>query len=770
MKFKHILFLFFLIKYNSSQECPNIESVKKTACESINVGSNNKCYYIGPNNCKQAEKYSKCSDYTTSNPEDFEEEICNSISFKNNKCIVSGESACIPKKKTCTEYKSEDEDVCSELDAENLTHECTLINGNCQSILKCSLINVETDCTPEKTSNQCIWKNIEGTNKCSELTICEDYKGTNENICSSINVGNDKKCIYSSEPDSDGNRCHEKGKTCEDYYYISDGPGCEDYSPTNNSMICITPETEGKCIEQFKDCETYDLKRTDDELTLNKKICEDIKPLKSDSSSNDDFDYFSNCTLTSGECKRIPKTTCNEFNIKKNCEDFNGLNDKENKMCAFVGGLCKEVYKLCKSDLTGKACTGIELYSIDTHQIDYSRVCIEDGSCKVKEFSVCSDYNNNEVYCNNVLSNDKKCAFIGNECKEQLKTCDKSVTDREKCESIKIIEGDYKDYYKCVLDKDKECIPKKLMCEGSPGTNDEECKQYETSDTNKFCIYDSNSKCKEIYKYCSDYNGKDITKDKAPCESIIPYDESGSLPLPTHKCEFITNVGCVKKAKACNEAHTDIECTNMTPSDKDNMKCIFYEGKCNEQYKTCENYNLNCQSNNKVVDETICKNIKLESNSQKCVYTPKDGETPAKCETKSISCSDYNNFLMNVCQSFSPTTQTKCLYSNSACTKESKTCLELSITQEDITDDICKNAKTSNDNKECKLKANKKGCEEKDKPQGGSDSEESGSGESGSGESGSGESNSGSGEEAGNNSACKNLVSYLLFVMIYLLY
>ena len=758
MKFKYILFLLFLVNYISSQECPTIEVVKKTVCENINVGSNKKCYYID-SDCIEEGIFSDCSKYApTSN---FNNKICESITYRNNKCVGDG-TTCTSRKKTCSEYNSKDQDVCSELDSGDSKNECTLINGKCQSILKCSKITVETDCDPDTTSGKCIW--IESSGKCSDLNVCESYKGENSNICTSIDIGSSDKCIYSSTADNDGNKCHTP-TTCEDY-----DTNCSSRSTTDDKKLCILSQTENKCIEQFKTCEIYN------SLSSGKSgdICIAIKPLKLNPNNNNDFDTSSKC-IWKKENDSDESESC--LRVKKECSDIQDPNEcftytpeTQNAICIYDNNNgCKEVYTSCQLNTEGSACKAVQIYDSTKRVIDYSKYCeFTSPTCDQKTYSKCDDYNQEKTsdtsYCFNIKlnKNNRKCAFVNSECVEQPQTCDETETDREKCKEIILINDEDK-YYECDMDKDK-CKKKQKLCSEYEGNDEKECQKYAASDTNRYCAI-VNEKCIEQYKYCSDYELTGVNSDNPEsgiysddtlCKLIIPYDDNGN-PLKTHKC-VLSEVGCMREIKRCGDALSAEECEYMTPENIENKTCVYYNGLCSEQFKSCEKYYEETFSN------VNCNNIHLPNyTTKKCIAEDN------KCKTENIGCDDYDNAFINNCDNINAqlTTGTKCEFSGTTCTIKKKTCSELAETNEEITDDICKSATTSND-KECTLKSDKYGCVEISK---GNSNTNTGGGEEES-KPNNGENNGENNEENNekNNSKFEVYLSKLLFITICLLY
>ena len=89
---------------------------------------------------------------------------------------------------------------------------------------------------------------------------------------------------------------------------------------------------------------------------------------------------------------------------------------------------------------------------------------------------------------------------------------------------------------------------------------------------------------------------------------------------------------------------------------------------------------------------------------------------PNKCETQQKKCDDFKvEDYIDLCYDISLLSPgKKCVYSNSACSEISRTCLELSAGP--ITEEICGAAPTSDSNsKICGLKNDGTGCEEVEK-------------------------------------------------------
>lgn len=95
----------------------------------------------------------------------------------------------------------------------------------------------------------------------------------------------------------------------------------------------------------------------------------------------------------------------------------------------------------------------------------------------------------------------------------------------------------------------------------------------------------------------------------------------------------------------------------------------------------------------------------------KCIFNP----DIKKCEKIQKDLDEINSInKTEICNNYIAFTGKKCEYINSECIELDKTCLEMNL-ESDLSDTICRNAKTSKANKKCRLKNDYLGCEERDK-------------------------------------------------------
>ena len=279
--------------------------------------------------------------------------------------------------------------------------------------------------------------------------------------------------------------------------------------------------------------------------------------------------------------------------------------------------------------------------------------------------------------------------------------------DESYCYNIYLAE-----YKQCII-KDNKCVE---IFTGCPGTAEklskENCEAIDLGEYYLLCKY--NEKDNGCYKELKDCS---LGKDEASCKSIILYEEDVGrvYTKKSAKCVWEKD-SCVENPKVCGDAPNAAECSLITPTSS-NKKCIYLNGQCKEQYEDCEAYNNN---EKETIEQTVCESIVLGDTSCKCVF---QSGTPDKCvqQKKYSTCSEFKkDDYEYVCTSYgsiapiSLSIDYKCAYSNSACSEVQKTCLELS-NEPDADEDICESSPTSAYNKYCSLKADKSGCEEKEK-------------------------------------------------------
>ena len=499
-------------------------------------------------------------------------------------------------------------------------------------------------------------------------------------------------CVFSDT------KCLTTEKQCEHYF-----PECWNFIPSDPNKMCVNKGN--KCEEQYKNCKLYN----DNEVNKNKNDCEAIKLYRYGiiqiSSSF--------CVFENEKCVQKNKK-CEEIIIQDECQEQEL--DDEDKECIFFytnlkdhSGICKTVLKNCAAydkipNKTEKGCKDFRYYYYDGGDIKYTHKCYyEEGTCKEKKVEKCEDSDNDEDFCNHMIINyPKKCIFKNNICVETYGYCPNIEMTKEECESIKL---NY-EYQKCGLNENNKCVSMYKNCLEYKGDDMEyNCQYLETSDETKKCFYEKGA-CVEKYIQCNGYKGN-VT---SICESIIPYKNKYTSLETSHKCIIKNennNLFCSMEAKECKEAITREQCLNeiIPPTDK---KCIYINGQCKEEYIDCDAYS----NSGSEIDKDICESIILSDKLvYKCIFNP----DIKKCEKIQKDLDEINSInKTEICNNYIAFTGKKCEYINSECIELDKTCLEMNF-ESDLNDTICRNAKTSNANKKCRLKKDYLGCKEKDK-------------------------------------------------------
>ena len=308
----------------------------------------------------------------------------------------------------------------------------------------------------------------------------------------------------------------------------------------------------------------------------------------------------------------------------------------------------------------------------------------------------CSNYRS-EIICidENLEDSNQRC-FINDkdECVKKYINCPK-FSKKEVCNSINLVPSNKI----CIYDEKEEiCILHYKDCSVYKGNNKDICmNNYDSLDKDKKCFME-NGKCVAKYIYCENYTDTNAEY----CSSIIPHNAKRESVGSTYKCIMGENNRCVRKRKECKDLKTFEECQFFEISLTQN--CAFINGKCIEQYKTCENYN----NNGNEIKENECNSIILEDETSKCVFDQ------GKCEKKKKMCSDFNieNYITKCSGISEKFTYKKCIYSDSICKDVNRTCLEITSK---TTYDICINAEVSDpDSRRC-IPRKSNGCEEIDK-------------------------------------------------------
>ena len=371
-----------------------------------------------------------------------------------------------------------------------------------------------------------------------------------------------------------------------------------------------------------------------------------------------------NQCFTTTSCSQVDDTECDdakppEFNKYKcvpggdnnkckqdykTCEDYKPLQGDtcedlyagENQRCMLASSgtkPCISYYNKCENVPSSNL---LEKCSINIPS-DFKLKCVVDNTQCVEEARECSNevFKYNETLCPTLtpVNTKKACVFKSGECKEDWIKCENyDGSNQEECENILTYDTQSKTFnnlVKCVYDatKDVKCETKPKLCEDYiKGSNlgEETCLSYQAEDPNqKRCLYDSNEdECYEEFLTCALYNSlADNLKTKENCEKIILKDLS-------KKCIFNeVNKQCSQVDKVCSDykvGQTEEFCTSII-FDNLNNHCQFSGTKCIEKYNRCEDY--------KGTNKKICETIVLPHTT--CILR-KD----QKCEESKLKCSE----------------------------------------------------------------------------------------------------------------------------------
>ena len=271
------------------------------------------------------------------------------------------------------------------------------------------------------------------------------------------------------------------------------------------------------------------------------------------------------CYSDLGRCRSIQKT-CSEARNADECKLIakTGVSDLEKKVCAFIGGYCREVFKYC-SDYRGTGsteCERITPYDKSGENIDFT------SQCKIKSSSIgcekvtkeCSVADGNPILCEKISkkiknNNIKYCAYVNNQyCREHYKNCEDIVISDVTTDSGVCTSNHPESYFttgKCVI-KDDKCVTSESCHTITP-----------SSDLRYFC--ESNPNCSYIYtSSIFDYT---CNKTEKSCSSIKFYTESEENEALCQSIEVINpNKICSLKSdkSGCEEILKDSSFTSSS--------------------------------------------------------------------------------------------------------------------------------------------------------------------------------------------------------------
>ena len=290
--------------------CSDYESnLDKKYCTNIYLTNYKKCVFKD-NKC--VEKYITCPETN----EDITEDACESIKpvDESKKCIYEGSNKCTEKIKECSEYKGTDSYDCQKCTSSEADKKCFLENGKCVA----------------------------------KYTECDKYLGNNAEECkkiiphgtNGIYLGETNKCIMGAT------NCEITLKECDE---VNSYQECNSLSaaklvlPGNKNCVF----KDGKCKEQYKNCETYN----NDVEIVDKDICESIV-------MSNDIGYRCQYIESGGtrSCTKVTKQ-CSDFKAEDYSLECSSISPSTyvaqqiGLKCLYDNSKCADINKSC-SELT----------------------------------------------------------------------------------------------------------------------------------------------------------------------------------------------------------------------------------------------------------------------------------------------------------------------------------------------------------------------------------------------------------------------------------
>ena len=660
--------------------------------------------------------------------------------YSKYKCKLTG-STCGPTLKTCSDYITNGiiGNNCSSLSATDPSKQRCILSDSSSTpckehFNKCEMVtsitsNTNNECTkniPEEKDKQCIWDNSDGTYSCKgEPRYCgegtdEFYVGYFGNVCKDLTVNptspdaSKKTCIY------DNSGCKEEYKSCEE----RPSSDCNHWELKDNSydytQKCIFDSYNNKCKKEAVKFVDYNSRDISERIALlNEEFCGKLNVTK----------VYKRCAYN--EIDKIcyeEYDGCDKYNIpniietdRKGCEKI-VLRDK-NKKCFYneIKDKCEEKQTISKcEDYEGgdkKICESI--ISSETGQY-----CIleKDSNCTEKPIN-CTEAKDEDdcLHIAKASDSNKRCAYDSSrdpKCFEEYIRCEDYIQGSDSgsslCEDIILYDGKT-----CKWDTDitpPRCLSNFKTCDIAE--TEEECKLIEKTGVSnpdrKICAWDSSiDRCKEVYKYCSDYR----RDDRPTCEKIKPYDISGNNLDIGYKCKYDLNIGCQKTQVECSDANNKpILCELYSSYIKDNNKkhCVYNinTGECTSHFRKCEDWEYTSEV-------TSCSaNIIEDYIEGACIDEGKGCKAKDTC-SKFSSTILTNNYRTLLCHSIHPNCTYKFYDSDISgkdfyrCEYKENNCTGIKFYSNDTKfKDTCELMEASKPYKKCVLKADQSGCEE----------------------------------------------------------
>ena len=182
---------------------------------------------------------------------------------------------------------------------------------------------------------------------------------------------------------------------------------------------------------------------------------------------------------------------------------------------------------------------------------------------------------------------------------------------------------------------------------------------------------------------------------------ITPFDQSGNNIEQLYKCTILEDepeVGCQKLLKDCNEANSPSQCALISAEleKTTNKYCLFYNRKCEENYKTCADY---APEDEEVFEDSKCtSNLPKNYKTHHCIRGTNDGNPV--CEEEENSCEYFNSKLND--NDYCNDIDLLCSYSTegTSCSKIEGPCSEIDFSKLNVMNsaiakiEICKRFET----------------------------------------------------------------------------
>ena len=275
---------------------------------------------------------------------------------------------------------------------------------------------------------------------------------------------------------------------------------------------------------------------------------------------------------------------------------------------------------------------------------------------------------------------------------------------------INVCDKKYKDQcinnstYKCICDDLNENCESKILCNQIQTPSENSCQQAVTSTpSTEKCVYVKSGEYPNVQERCI---------AKKLCLNNLSFEDCNSattLNPQAMKCLY-NNISKICEQKELCEIETSPNktiCENILTSNQAKTKCLYDKNK-----NICVIKDI-C-SEIEFPSKEICENAITSNESLKCIFE----ENEKKCVEKYLCSENIINPEMNCEKVTTLNIKSKCVYDEkeNKCKEEDKTCSDI---KDGATEEICINAKISEDKKKCVLDNDKKGCVEVEKDENG---------------------------------------------------